>query len=150
MYNGTEILGSIKNQHMTSTPKLLVSPFNNSCPQEYPLSWLLTPQINFDCFLTLYKWNHSIHTISFLAIFSILCLWNSFMLLHVHGVCSFPLCAPSPSLSLCVMSISHFIHSIIDGHLGFSCLKLLWILLLFTFVYMLFGEHTSSFYWIHT
>lgn len=60
------------------------------CSLEYPLSWLLTPQINSDCFITLYEWNHSIHTILCLAIFfSKLCLWIH--LLHVLIVYSFSL-----------------------------------------------------------
>lgn len=115
-------------------------------PQECPLSWFLSPQINFGCPITLYKWNHLIHTVFSLTIFRYyLCLWNSFTLLHVLVVCSFSLCTVSLSLSFCLINISHFIHFTIDGHVGFSSLRLLQILLLLMFIYILFGEHTSSF-----
>lgn len=45
------------------------APPPSPCPREYPSSWLVTPHINCDCFLTLCKWNHSILTNLWLAIF---------------------------------------------------------------------------------
>ena len=81
-------------EHSKYSSKSPCSPFQLRFPsQGGPPSCLLTVQFTFACFSTWCKWNHSLCSLLLSGFFhSILCLWDSPMLLCVTAVCHFSLC----------------------------------------------------------